>query len=211
MLLLAEMDSDRLAALPQADALRKYWRLLFHARVHAELELRAGRQAERGGHAQSGSPASAERRSRPRPPCCDKKTCCCLPRTSVRSTKSLRHVPRAPAFRTTSTAVVFPSSAVEEIDRILAEDVDAAAVVAETRLDGANDPVAKWKLPTRGDRKRNALTIQRRLLTPPRDSGEAAARSRRRGNLVRAALRCRRAAGSGMRQRSSAGVGQCRS
>ena len=40
VLLIARPDEERLASRPRASELAKYWRLLFHARVHAVLEQR---------------------------------------------------------------------------------------------------------------------------------------------------------------------------
>jgi hypothetical protein len=44
VILIAKPEPDRLARLPRGQALIKYWRLLFHARVHVALEQRPGSQ-----------------------------------------------------------------------------------------------------------------------------------------------------------------------
>ncbi len=190
VLLLAEPDPGRLLVTPPGELLRRYWQLLFHARVHAELEQRRGAgklteqdlrlRAARIGRTELDAIAAVLRQEN-----------LLLPPGDLAEVYSefaalyleLRH------FEPHRLPLFFPLARVELIDAVLAEDVDAEALLSRTRLEGADcaagneradgcPPAARAEGPFgEGD----AAAFDRLLA--------AAARSRRRGNLVRAALR----------------------
>jgi hypothetical protein len=133
---------QRLASLPREALLVKYWRLLFHARVHAALERRAG----------EGGLTDAAVRARVR-------------RIGVTEFEEARAVLRQERlvlppgdlraayeefaavflelrfFDPRRLKYCFPSIAsFEEVGNVLAEDVDAEALFAATRPEGAPDP-----------------------------------------------------------------------
>lgn len=196
LLLLAEMDAARLAALRPDEALRKYWRLLFHARVHAEF---ARRRAD-------GKLTDADVRQR----------LARIGRTDLDAAAAVlrqEHLLLPPAglaeiyeefaalylelrhFEPQLLPLYFPLVRFEAIERVLAEDIDAAALRARTRPEGVSETAAVAEalgirtIPTdaeAGFAPPDSATFERLL--------KAAGRSRRRGNLVRAALRAERAA-----------------
>jgi hypothetical protein len=199
LLLLAEMDPARLAALRPDEALRKYWRLLFHARVHAEFaRLRAdGKLTEttvrervaRIGRTDFDAAAAVLRQEYLLLPPAG------LPEIYEEFAAfylELRY------FEPHRLPLYFPLVRFEVIERVFAEDVDAVALRARTQPQGVSESAEVAE----------ALGI--RDVTPDADAGTgppnpaacdrllaAASRSRRRGNLVRAAIRCERAARAG--------------
>lgn len=143
LLLLARPAPERLAGVPRPQALVKYWRLLFHAAVHAHFEQRVREQKL--------TPAGIRERIHH------------IGQTEfgeIRAVLSAEHFllpPRDPTSVFIEFAAVylelryfgavllpryFPSiQAFDEIDELLAKDIDAPALVARTRLAGAPDPV----------------------------------------------------------------------
>jgi hypothetical protein len=206
VLLLAEMDVARLAALPRGEALRKYWRLLFHARLHAELEQRradgklneadARVRVTRIGRSPMAAAAAVLRQENLLLPPGDLGA---VYEEFAALYLELRH------FEPRRLPLYFPLAPFEEIDRVLADDVDAAALFARTRLEGATEP---FTLPEAPDAWRPQADTTAETEPAPAAFARltaGAARSRRRGNLVRAALRSERAARVGdARQRIEA-------
>jgi hypothetical protein len=196
LLLLEEMDRARLAALPAGEALRKYWRLLFHARVHAELALRraAGKLSDSDlreravliGRTDLDAAAAVLRQENMLLPPRDLAT---LYEEFAALYLELHQ------FEPRRLRIYFPLARFETIDAVLARDVDAAALLARTRLEGATEAPADEEA---ADEHEEADVLPADA-APPNAAAfarltAAAARSRRRGNLVRAALRSERAA-----------------
>jgi hypothetical protein len=196
LLLLEEMDPARLAILPPGEALREYWRLLFHARVHAELTLSraAGKMSDGDlrervvqiGRTDLDAAAAVLRQENMLLPPRDLAT---LYEEFAALYLELQH------FEPRLLSIYFPLARFETIDAVLARDVDAAVLVARTRLEGADEAPADEA----------AADEHQETAVAPAEAGPphaasfarriaAAARSRRRGNLVRAALRSERAA-----------------
>jgi hypothetical protein len=139
LILLAEPDANDLADRPSAVILRDFWRMLFHARVHVELEARfAGERV---------SPAGLRERIR---------------RLDLSAFEEARSVLRAdelllpprddePTFVEFAAVYLslrafadhllprfFPAIRdYETVDRLLAEDIDAEVLLASTRLPGS--------------------------------------------------------------------------
>ncbi|HUY93362.1 MAG TPA: hypothetical protein VMV10_31840 [Pirellulales bacterium] len=142
VILLARPDAESLAALTAGEALAKYWRLLFHIRVHVALERRiaAGelnsavvrQRIERIGQAAFEEAKLVLRQEDILLPPVDE------PSSYVEFVAvylELRFF--APAL----LPRYFPTlPAAEEIDQMLAADLDAAALLAATRLPGAPLP-----------------------------------------------------------------------
>jgi hypothetical protein len=196
LVLLAEMDASQLAALAPEHALLKYWRLLFHARVHAELEHRR----------LDGKLSEADVRQR----------FAAIGRTDLYAAASVlrqENLLLAPSdvwqiyeefaafylelryFDPHRLPFYFPLANAETIERVLAADVDADALFARTRLEGAARPAAPGEVPVERELPGEFLADT----SPPNPAHfaklmAAAARSRQRGNYVRAALRTERAA-----------------
>jgi hypothetical protein len=196
LILLPRPDRRRLAARPRAEALLGYWRLLYHARVHQALDRRrgAGRlgdAAVRERIARLGQTEFAEVREVLRqenfllPPGDDPAAY----EEFVALYLELRHffphlLPRYfPAF------VTF-----DAVDRVLAEDVDGAALFAATRPDGAADPAAEGA-PRDGAGPGNGPCAEPAAPDPDtcRRLLESANRAAGRGNVARAAVLRRRA------------------
>jgi hypothetical protein len=201
LLLIGEPDTRRLAAAGLPEALLRLWRLLFHARVHAEIDrlFADGKRTEadvRARVAALGETEFDEARSVLRqerlllpPP---------GPRTAYAEFAAtyleLRYFDRRKLPR------YFPALASSEsVDRLLAADVDAEALFRATRPEGAADPAE-------GEPEEDAAGP----VTGPAEAEEAAPApagsetcvrlletadpARRAGNVVRAAIRARRAA-----------------
>lgn len=194
VLLIAAPDPAKLAAIPRGPALVKYWRLLFHARIHQAIgdRIADGRLTES---------AIRERIHR------IGQTEFNEIRTVLRQEKYLLPPRDDPAvyeefaalyldlswFAASLLPRFFPGiEDLSRIDRLLAEDVDAPALFAATRLTGAPDPVAAVDLPDSPE----AAGAEALASTPPAVSGQQAAdlnaradRAAAAGNLVRAAIR----------------------
>jgi hypothetical protein len=198
LVLLAEMDPAAMAALPAAEVTRRYWRLLFHGQIHAELKRRRrdGKLTEadvrlravRISRADLDAAAAVLRQENLLLPPGDLRT---VYEEFAALYLELRY------FDPERLSFYFPLADYEAIDRVLAEDVDAASIYERTRPEGAgdlvpsNDQIAEGQsaTPSLARLSPDAATYARRMA--------AAARSRRRGNLVRAALRSERAARAG--------------
>jgi hypothetical protein len=203
VLLIARPDPDRLAALPRGEALVKYWRMLFHGRVHMALESRRARRrlTEAGLRhriARIGQAEFAEIRAVLRdenyllPPGDD--------RTAYVEFAALYLELRyfAPAL----LRRYFPAvTRYEDLDAILAEDLDADRLFARTWLAGAPDPVVPAeKTDADCSTEENPLALGHRGHYWPLSEGlyrqliAGAERASTRGNLVRAAILRMRAA-----------------
>jgi hypothetical protein len=142
LVLLARPDPEGLQARPRGEVLRDYWRLLFHARVHQELDRRAAvgaldRAGVRARIDRIGQVEFDEVRVVLRqedyllPPYDDRSTYVEFAAVYL----ELR------SFADTLIPVYFPGIRdFDRIDALLAEDVDADAALAGTRLAGAPDP-----------------------------------------------------------------------
>jgi len=204
--LIARPDVERLAALPRHEALLKYWRLLFHSRVHIALEQRV----------KEGKLTEADVRAR-------------IHRIGQTEFDEVRGVLRQENFvlppRHDTTYYIefvalfldlqhftpsllrryFPALRERaDIRAILAQDLDVQAVLQATRLAGSPDPkelpapFQPAASPTEEEHEDAPATFREhsyhRLIA-------RADRARTRGNVVRAAILRRRAvlvAGSGL-------------
>jgi len=192
VLLIAEPEAEELAERPRAELIRETWRRLFHGRVHLALE----RKLADG----SIDPAGLRERIRRLDPSAFEEA-----RVILRQEDLLQEPRDDPgvyvefaatylelrAFAGTLIPGFFPAVRdFEAVDRTLAEDVDARALLASTRLPGSLEPLAAAARPT-----------ARPMPDPAPDAGPEApsgARYRRlfdraekaasRGNLVRAAI-----------------------
>jgi hypothetical protein len=198
VLLLAELEDTPLTALRPADALRTYWRLLFHESVHAAI----GRRRQIGKLSESDIRSRVARIGRSDIAAAAavlRQESLLLPPRDLSSIYEefaalyleLRH------FDPKRLPLYFPLVRFDVIDQVLAEDIDAAAVFARTRLEGAAETEASDYAP-----ELPALQSESAAEAPASSGGferlcAAAARSRRRGNLVRAAIRSERAARAG--------------
>jgi hypothetical protein len=206
VILLAEMDADRVARLPAEEVLRRYWRLLFHGRVHAELERRraAGllgevdvRQRAVGiGRADLDAAAAVLRQENLLLPPGDLDT--------VYEEFAAIYLELC-YFEPQRLDQYFPLTRRQAIEGVLAQDVDAAALLARTRPEGASGPA-----PAENHAGDVAEAYPLADAAVARGGGSfvrmvaAAARSRRRGNLVRAAIRSERAARAGSEAEAAA-------
>jgi hypothetical protein len=146
LLLFPRPDAQRLAARDRGATLRKYWRLLFHARIHLALqtpvngteslsEAQVNERIRRMGRTEFDEAAAVLRQEY-----------FVLPSDGVRTTYEefaavfleLRYfaLHRLPTYFPTFTDF-------EAVNGILAEDVDAAGLFAASRLPGASDPIPK--------------------------------------------------------------------
>jgi hypothetical protein len=192
--LLAEMDASRLASLPAAAVLRKYWRLLFHIHVHAELARRRidGKLADadvrsrvaRIGRSEIAAATAVLRQENLLLPPGDLAK---VYEEFAALYLELRH------FEPRLLPLYFPLARFQEIDDVLALDVDAHSLYARTRLEGAAE-VASKEGPLLG----GGPSAANNDATPNPQAfarlNAAAGQSRQRGNFVRAALRFERAA-----------------
>jgi hypothetical protein len=153
LLLLYRPEPEELRSLPRGETLVKYWRLLFHARVHLAMALlleksQLSEAALRRRIHQIGQTEFDEARSVLRqekfllPPYDD--------RTAYEEFSALYlelsyfAAPLLPRY--------FPSiEDFEHIDKVLAGEVDGASLFAATRLPGAPDPVFAVEGPDRGE------------------------------------------------------------
>jgi hypothetical protein len=205
VLLLAEMDAAQLKALPAEEVLRRYWRLLFHARVHAELEQHRARgglsevdvrlRAVGIGRADLNAAAEVLRRENLLLPPGDLDT---VYEEFAAVYLDVRH------FEPQRLDQYFPLARQTAIDGVLAQDVDAQALLTRTRPEGAAGPTAVE------NRSPETAEAEPLAIAPKTQGGRtfarlraAAARSRGRGNLVRAAIRSERAARVGTESQSA--------
>ena len=192
LILMAGPEPDELAARPRAAVLREYWRRLFHARVHVELERRIA----------DGSlgPSGLRERIRRVDPSAFEEA-----RSVLRSDNLLLppwsdsgvYVEFAAVYlglRAFSDHLIprfFPAIRdFEAVERTFAEDLDFEGLLAATRLPGSSEPSD----PRSGDEEEPGTSEEpgpgqeapsgpryRRLLS-------RADRASKRGNLVRAAI-----------------------
>ncbi len=198
LILIARPEPDKLRALPRGSALVTYWRLLFHARIHVAFTKRPGRH-------RLAEPVIWERIH------CIGQTEFDEIRAVLRQEKyllppgddgtvyeefaavylELRFFAGALLSRYFSTIEDFGS-----IDKILAEDVDAQALFAVTRLAGAPDPVGAVEVPAQAEQSETGDAAACPAATPGQRHGDLLAwadKDEAAGNAVRAAIRRRRA------------------
>jgi hypothetical protein len=216
VILLSEPDENQLRTTPRDEVLRDYWRRLFHARIHVLLEDRLACGAWGAGEIRRriddiGQTPFDEIRQVLRgedrwlPPRDDRSAYV----EFVATFEELRH------FAPHLLPIYFPGIDPERIAAMIAQDVDAVALLQATRLPGAAErpearladgadgadgammlaqrpeAAAKGALPVQGKRER------RRLL-------QRAAREEQAGNVVRAAILYRRAAAGASRSAAEA-------
>ncbi len=192
LLLFPRPDTPRLSARKREATLVKYWRLLFHARVHLALQARPVSEGEvrarirRIGLTEFDEAMAVLRQEHFLLPPDDART---VYEEFTAVYLELRY------FAPHLLPVYFPTCAHREtIEATLAVDVDAAGLFAATRLEGAPDPVA---MPEARDGEEGASApcspvqpgadaprspqAYRRLL-------DRADRADSRGNMVRAAI-----------------------
>jgi hypothetical protein len=188
-ILLPRPDWQRLSSRDSAKALRKYWRLLFHARIHLALQARSARdglpsRVERIGPTEFAEATAVLRQENYLLPPGDAAT---VYEEFAAVYLELRY------FAPHMLPLYFPACLQPDtIDTVLAEDVDAAGLFAATRLQGAADPdppqragsVSDGEMPiadVSGSSQTDAPRAYRRLL-------ERADKFSARGNRVRAAI-----------------------
>ncbi|HEY5311302.1 MAG TPA: hypothetical protein VIK18_02240, partial [Pirellulales bacterium] len=194
LILIARPEAEVLATMVRARALLKYWRLLFHARVHAALDDRVA----------AGQLDAAVVRRR-------------IERLGTIAFHEARSVLRGedlllPPVDETSAYVEFAAVYLElrwfapgllpdyfpsleqgqAVDELLAEDLDAAAILAETRLPGAQEPDEDE---TAGEEEWPGFRFGAESIHPQKQSErrhcrlmERGDRARGRGNHVRSAM-----------------------
>jgi hypothetical protein len=186
LLLFTQPELIELENQPRQQVLRYYWRLLFHARIHAALDRHvaegqltpqaiAARISRIGNAAFSEIRLVLEQERYLLPPADEPTVYAEFAALYLELRQFAPHLP----------PVYFPS--IEDfaaIDALLAEDVDAASLLMETRLAGVSDPVP---ILAADDAKPAA-----RSTYPPSESERLSlatrtARAERKGNLVRVA------------------------
>lgn len=189
VLLLAAPDPVRLASRPNEITLLKYWRLLFHLHVHkaiavAHLDATAVRdRIRRIGQAEFDEARSVMVEERLLLPPRDDST-------AYEEFAALYLELRF--FVPTLLPYYFPAvESFERIDRILAEDVDAAALFAASRLAGAPEPADVVEVPD----ELVASAYERIVAQPERLA--YADRASAVGNNVRAAIEAYRGGDDG--------------
>ncbi len=189
VILLPRPDADDLAAVEPGAILVRYWRRLFHARVHIALgqktaagkltdaDLRA--RLDRLGETEFDEIRTVLRQENALLPPGDDRTA---------YTEFVALALELRFFDPTALRLYFPAIADwKSVDALLADETDADTLFAATRLEGATDPIA---VHTADEDEENAA--EPAAVAPPaesprelhREADEAAAR----GNLVRAAL-----------------------
>jgi hypothetical protein len=143
VILLARPSAELLATMANADILLRYWRLLFHVHVHLVLhqKLRDGSltaEVVRNRIDRIGQAAFDEIRA-----VLDQEKDLLPPADDVHTYMEFAAVYlELRYFRSNLRASYFPAlSDFQAIDQLLAQDVDADALFARTRLEGAPDPV----------------------------------------------------------------------
>ncbi len=205
LILLPQPDRQRLAEGDRARSLLRYWRLLFHARVHLALQearitgdsLRL--RLQHIGLTEFNEATAVLRQERYLLPPGDAAT---VYEEFAAVYLELRH------FAPHELPLYFPAcSRLETIDAVLAQDVDAAGVFTATRLEGAPDPTPP-PIPSLTDEKEalvqsisDEVEEAPSLALWPSDAPRACLRLLQRadkvsakGNMVRAAIFRMRAA-----------------
>ncbi|MGH7170281.1 MAG: hypothetical protein ACRELG_08410, partial [Gemmataceae bacterium] len=193
LLLLPRPDRQRLAARDRAATLLKYWRLLFHARIHLALQARRARDGirqriQRIGLTEFDEATAVLRQEHFLLPPGDAGT---TYEEFAAVYLELRY------FAPRLLPLYFPAcSRPETIDATLAEDVDAAGLFAATRLQGAAEPVPVPS--SQGERVASApCYVEEQGADVPRSPDaprayrrllERADKASARGNMVRAAI-----------------------
>lgn len=194
VVLLVRPEPDKLAGLSRDEALVLYWRLLFHARVHAALEARLaeGRLTEAGvrhriqriGPTEFDAVRAVLRQENfLMPPRGDRTAYVEFAALYL----ELRH------FAPSLLPRYFPGLTDRAaIDALLAEDIDVAEVLAHSRPHGAPDPAAVCR-PDGGPPRARDRAEEGPPPAPPsdadyRDFVARADRARAAGNVVRAAM-----------------------
>ncbi len=205
VILVAEPDADDLRLLSRADLLLSYWRLLFHAHVHLHLEeqVRQGNLTEH---------AILERMHRIGQTEFDEIA-------AVLRTEGYLLPPRDITTVYVEFAAVFLELQVfapallpryfpalvdsAQVESILAEDIDAAAVLAQTRVSGAAEPGAPRPQPPATLHKDQPRDVEPGNDQPTKDENRPAKKrnavlhgwltgraehAEARGNVVRGAL-----------------------
>ncbi len=142
LLLFPRPDAQRLAARDRGATLRKYWRLLFHARIHVAFHAPGGKgplteaqvndRIRRMGRTEFDEAAAVLRQEYFILPADDVRT---VYEEFAAVFLELRY------FAPHRLPTYFPAfTDFDSINGILAEDVDAAGLFAATRLEGAADP-----------------------------------------------------------------------
>jgi hypothetical protein len=200
VLLIARPEPEQLAAQPRGLALVTYWRLLFHARVHVAVAARLVEQCSeaairkrihRIGQTEFNEVRAVLRQENFLLPPRDD-------RTTYEEFAALYL--ELSFFATTLLPHYFPTiDDFGRIDAILAEDVNAPALFAATRLAGAPDPVFAVDVPARAEEPgleaTGATTIGRAPADEQyRDLMAGADLAAAAGNAVRAAIRRAQAA-----------------
>jgi hypothetical protein len=192
ILLIARPDQEDLDSEPRGAVLIRYWRLLFHARVHAVLDRHLteervssehiGERARLLGDAQFDEIRMVLDEERYLLPPAD--------RTTIYVEFAALYL-ELRSFAPLLVPVYFPG--IEDhvsVDTLLAQDVDATALLAETRLDGAPGPILPPAEPIQELLESATEAPSKELCRKLLGRAEKAARV---GNLVRAA-RLRQAA-----------------
>src|SRR5579871_4491151 len=197
VLLLPRPDRERLAERDRGEILLKYWRLLFHARVHVALQERRGvrnvrQRIERIGLTEFNEATAVLRQEHFLLPPGDAET---IYEEFAAVYLELRY------FAPHVLPVYFPiCSQREGIEAILAEDVDAKILFDATRLEGAPDPPPAPVTTLNEEESLAAIPEARESLEPALSSKvsdpprayrrllQRAARASARGNMVRAAI-----------------------
>ncbi len=194
-ILLARLRPERLAALRPADVLTRYWRLLFHARIHLALEQRVAEHKLTDARVRDrihciGQTEFEEIRAVLRqedlllPPRDDRAAYIEFAALYL----ELRY------FARTLLPRYFPAlQQLDCIDGLLADDVDAESLFRRTRLEGAEDPVPPTPEVVAPHEERHAPPAPLPVAATPsetryRREGERATRLEAVGNLVKAAI-----------------------
>jgi hypothetical protein len=195
LILLPRPDRQRLAARGREAMLLKYWRLLFHARIH--LALQAGsaggglrQRIQRIGLTEFDEAAAVLRQEHFLLPPGDSHT---IYEEFAAVYLELRH------FDPHLLPVYFPACLRREtIEAALAEDVDADALFAATRLEGAPDPTPAPAMDEEDSLSRRASNDADAAASGPLRVSDVprayrrllrrADKASKRGNLVRAAI-----------------------
>lgn len=196
LLLIALPDADKLLRMSRSEALIKYWRLLFHARIHQAIERRFAEQhftaaairerVHRIGQVEFEEIRRVLWQEKMLLPPRDDRT---VYEEFAASYLEMRHFAPALLLRYFSTMERF-----DEVDAILAHDVDAATIFETTRLPGAPDPVSQPPTPPPTERPIEPLHAAPAVNEHLADAADLAARA---GNHAGAAVR-RLRAGQGM-------------
>jgi hypothetical protein len=199
LLLIACPNPATLAGTPRGVTLLKFWRTLFHARVHLALEPRfagaAGAALLRDRIGQLGQTEFAEIRAVLQkedyllPPGDDRETYIEFAAVYL----ELRH------FARPLLSCYFPGiDDLGRVDQLLAQDLDAPALLAATRLPGAPEPVIPEEAGSEDEEGQPSPTGGPTPPTKPnyrllRKWKRLAKKATERGNLVRAAISRRQA------------------